>query len=395
MTLPRDSYSGPVLAGQRWRQRGLSGHGTYLVTVLRMASRSVQLVVEGGGSGAGPSQASRAGRSGKIHVGKRYNVPLDIFRSNYVLVSQPKGYKAPTPLDAALGQVPRHPAQKLASTRPEDLYSHSALRNDPTPTECLDEQIDAFASILDHPAPPTETPEEAATEMAAPDPDPIPPPQEAPVSDSPAVAFRTAGGRLLADLEADLDRMRAEREEFWREVEDLDTKIEAAQGRLEAIRVAVEQAFALVVHPVPADRSVTVEPPAPDPLIVPARVAHAVAGMWSPQATAAPPEGVDPEDGTPEGEDPLGPRPTGQGRVSQRAWIEGYLRGEQLQGKREVRVADIAQGFAEEFGFPFNRARMNISAILVENNKRVPRLPSWPAMTRSEKGVYRFTDAQG
>ena len=53
-------------------------------------------------------------------------------------------------------------------------------------------------------------------------------------------------------------------------------------------------------------------------------------------------------------------------------------------------MADIAQGFAQEFGFPFNRARMNISAILGENNKRTPRLPTWPAMERKEKGVYRF-----
>ena len=92
----------------------------------------------------------------------------------------------------------------------------------------------------------------------------------------------------------------------------------------------------------------------------------------------------------PEGEDPLGPRPTGQGRLSQRAWVEGYLGGMRLQGKREVLVADIAQGFAEEFGFPLQRAKMNVSSLLVENNKRTPRLPSWPAMQRVEKGRYRF-----
>ena len=391
MTLPRDTYSGPVLAGQRWRQRGLSGHGTYLVTVLRMASRSVQLVVEGGGSGAGSSQASRAGRSGKIHVGKRYNVPLDIFRSNYVLVSQPKGYKAPTPLDVALGQVARHPAERLTSTRLEDLYSHSALQNDPTPRECLDEQIDAFASILDHPAPPaetSETPEEAATDVpeteteteasttqeALRDPgDPEGDPLDAFVEQGRQVVQRLT--EALSVVEGERTRLEVTLDALLRDEARLRNRRDRAERGVLAALAAMEEDPEVPPSPPPglddysaADRNAALA----DRSVTTGQRPHAgvMRALGAGRDPSAPPEGVDPEGGTPEGEDPLGPRPTGQGRVSQRAWIEGYLRGAPAR-QAEVRVADIARGFAEEFGFDFDRARMNISAILVENNKRI------------------------
>jgi hypothetical protein len=97
--LPRETYAGPVLAGSRWRQRGLNGHSQYLVTVLRHAGRSVQLVIEGT-----PGGAPRASKS-RRDVGKKYNVPIDQFRNSYVLVAQPKGYVEPTPLQTALDRA--------------------------------------------------------------------------------------------------------------------------------------------------------------------------------------------------------------------------------------------------------------------------------------------------
>jgi hypothetical protein len=85
--LPRDDYAGPVLPGQRWQQRGVAGHSTDIATVLRYNGHTVQIVYEGGGRGLA------AGRAGSHKSGKRYGVPEENFRRNYVLVSQPPGVK--------------------------------------------------------------------------------------------------------------------------------------------------------------------------------------------------------------------------------------------------------------------------------------------------------------
>ena len=153
MVLPRDTYTGPVLAGQRWRNRGQGGHDRYLVAVIRLASNSVQVVVEGAGGGGMGNTRQRAGHT---RPGKRYNVPLDIFRSSYILVSQPKGYVEPTPLDEALAVrqfetevVTETPVQAATSTAFGAIYSRAAIAVDPIPPEHLHEVVDTIMAARD------------------------------------------------------------------------------------------------------------------------------------------------------------------------------------------------------------------------------------------------------
>ena len=204
MVLPRDTYTGPVLAGQRWRNRGQGGHDRYLVAVIRLASNSVQVVVEGAGGGGMGNTRQRAGHT---RPGKRYNVPLDIFRNSYVLVSQPKGYVEPTPLDEALCRppagnrrpTPQTPAEAATSTAfGHSIYSPASIVLDPIPPEHLPEMVETIMAARNAFAnPPPESPEDPEP-MPEPPPDvPEAPPLEAPIAPEPD------------DLDAAVHRLRA------------------------------------------------------------------------------------------------------------------------------------------------------------------------------------------
>ncbi len=385
--LPRETYAGPVLAGSRWRQRGLNGHSQYLVTVLRHAGRSVQLVIEGT-----PGGAPRASKS-RRDVGKKYNVPIDQFRNSYVLVAQPKGYVEPTPLQTALDralaevEVAKQPtAWPTPPPAPGAVTPATVLLIDGPPTA---EEMDENLAVLQQNWKEQE-------QMLATPPAPETPPLEAPTApesahdnsgypvsdggpDDPDAAFAIAGRAIINRLAAQIGTLEAERAEYQAIVDDLGTRIGALRERWDRITRAVEVAIETVQEEAPAippepphrvDRSVARENPAAQ------ESGDSVTAGLSESAESgptAPPEGREP----------------GGRRLGQREFLVKLLHGLRDTGVTTVAVADLAAAYAREFELPIQRASMNVSSILVDQMKRAT-TADWPAMRRVEKGIYAF-----
>ena len=364
--------------------------------MIRLASNSVQVVVEGAGGGGMGNTRQRAGHT---RPGKRYNVPLDIFRSSYILVSQPKGYVEPTPLDEALAArqleaetKTETPVQAATSTAFGALYSRAAIAVDPIPPEHIHEVIETISAAREAFA----NPPEESEPMPEPLPDvPETPPLEAPIapeSDDLDAAFATAGRGIIGRLEAQIGALQSEHDEYEAIVFDLTGRISTLVERRERIAEAVEAAIAAVAEEkkeAPAGRP---EPPHR----VETRLSLPEADQSVTQENEGPPESVDsassavPEKAESDTPAPPEGRIGGGRRIGQRDFLLAALREARIKGEAHVRVADLAVAYADTFDLPLARARMNVSGILIAEQKRTPAAPDWPVMLRTAKGVYAF-----
>lgn len=384
MVLPRDTYTGPVLAGQRWRNRGQGGHDRYLVAVIRLASNSVQVVVEGAGGGGMGNTRQRAGHT---RPGKRYNVPLDIFRSSYILVSQPKGYVEPTPLDEALAvrqfetEVRTEtPVQAATSTAFGAIYSRAAIVADPIPPEHIHEVIETISAAREAFA----NPPEESEPMPEPLPDvPETPPLEAPIAPEPddLDALFAATGRSIVDrLEAQISDLRRERGEYAALLDDLDARLADLHNRSARISGAIEVAIAAVAD---EKKEAPADPPEPPTPTLVTFVDQSVTQENSVEISAESVIETPEETAPPEG------RIGGGRRMGQREFLTRLLRDLKDAEVKEVTVAYLAAAYAREFELPIQRASMNVSSIIVDQMKRST-TPDWPPMLRTGKGVYAF-----
>lgn len=395
-SLPRDDYDGPVLPGQRWRGRGLAGHGNDLATVLRCNGHSVLVVYEGGGRVGGIS-----GRRGTRHkAGKKYGIPLDTFRRNFVLYAQAPGYKpepelpAPPPRPAPVTAERYFQHRQHAHTVWEGLTGRDlrevtgpaltpALAGDGPPNP-LGVLLAAEVALRarrhegeETTAVPEPTPQTGATTGPA---ENTPVPQhtvelvEAPKFEPTEAPPVLAEGRLVTveealavsatvpppdPLDVFLDSGRAVLKSLDEEILSLTARRDKLAGRLAEVEAELDVADRKRAQ---VDAGIQA-------------ASAAALGLGGPHPLRAPA----PAPAKPRGErGAFAPQP---GRQTQREWVLNRFTG---AGRAEV--GDLAPAFAKAYGLTTQQAIKNISSIMGYQTKKPD--ARWPTAVRTGKGTY-------
>jgi hypothetical protein len=395
------AYTGAVLPGSRWRQRAYSGHLEQDVTVLRVGSRSVMVVIEGvGGSKGAPGHE-------RHKVGQKFNVVLETFLRTHTLLSQPKGYK---PGDE-IAQPPKKDAVEtffkrrrfagdwLASMEGQDIragvtdpdmgvlpgpvYTGDVLVPDPaaepTPPQKEEpvqtEQAEQAEQAELPPAPvgedkgahPTQAQIDAvfARADAEPEPEPVAPAPPAPEID-PLDALVDNARAIVAKLDTEVAGKKWERDELAERVAKLDAEIATLSTRRTRATHAVDALVATLLG--------ISEPEQPEPEPEPEPV------KAQPEITVRPSAG-----GTTRLAGPMGyvPQP---GKISQRQWIL-----DRFAQKGGLAIQDVVDGFVAEYGISRDRSIKNISSIMHDQMKH-PKA-QWPTPVRVYPGVYTVPEA--
>lgn len=395
------AYTGAVLPGSRWRQRAYSGHLEQDVTVLRVGSRSVMVVIEGvGGSKGAPGHE-------RHKVGQKFNVVLETFLRTHTLISQPKGYKpgdeiAPPPKKDAVGTYfKRHRFAQdwLANMGGQDIRAgviDPALGMPTGPIYPRDEPV--RMPMPDPPMAPLTAQDEqkeepVQTAQAEPE-KPKEPEEEVPGWNDAAQAVIDAGQLLpepvapapapeIDPLDALVDNARAivakldtevagkkwERDELAERVAKLDAEIATLSTRRTRATHAVD---ALVATLLGINEPEPPEQPEPEP-------AKAQPAPAEPEITLRPSAGGSTRLAGPAG---YVPQP---GKLSQRQWVL-----DRFAQKGGLAIQDVVDGFAAEYGISRDRSIKNISSIMHDQMKRPN--AQWPTPVRAYPGVYTVTD---
>jgi len=405
---PPGQYTGRVLPGSRWRQRGFSGHPDQDVTVLRVGARSVMLVIEGGAGGTG-----LAGRD-RRKVGQKFNVVLETFLKTHTLISQPKGYKPgdevvapPTPkVDAVETYFKRRQfAQnwlasmegrdiRVAATDPDFpiLVGPQRYTGDvvvPTPQE--EEPVQSAQAEPEQPQQeqPFEdiVPEEVLAQTAEePAPEPEPEPEPVINADPPVLpvdpldALVDNARAIVTGLDTEIAAKQWDRDELAEKVAKLDAEIATLSTRRTRATHAVD---ALVATLLGINEP---EPPAPEPLPgyfqegfrdgpppappVPAEVQHEAS-----EVVARPSANGTVRLATREG---YVPRP---GKLSQRQWVL-----DRLVREGKLVIQEVVDDFAAEYDISRDAAIKNISSVMHHQIKHPN--DQWPVPVRAYPGSY-------
>lgn len=384
MPLERDDYDGPILPGSRWRQRGLSGHGYDLVSVLRVNDRSVQVVYEGGGHQA---VSGRAGRGTRHKAGRRFGIGIPQFRHQFVLVSQPPRVlvaevtlvKAEAPKPApprSLGdyfQRRRWVSSVMETMEGKDIRRDTAdhFSAPPDPRDLL--QSGPPQPALAAPAAAAAEEESVLTVPPASEPtEPVLPDEEmpalapeasvAPVAPEadPLDAFLDGGRALVDDLDRKIAVVGAQHAEASRVVATLEDALRSLTTKRNRIDGAVHAAIAAALE-IDEPAPIAPDPPASpsDPEAVVER--PAVAGT----TRLANKNGYVPQ----------------PGKVSQRDWVLT-----RFAETGRLTVQGVVAEFAEYFGIPRDQAIKNISSLMGYQMK-APN-SKWPVPVRTRMGEY-------
>lgn len=382
-------YAGVVLPGSRWRQRAYSGHLEQDVTVLRVGTRSVMLVIEGvGGSKGAPGHE-------RHKVGQKFNVVLETFLRTHTLLSQPKGYKpgdelAPPPKKDAVETLfkrRRFADNWLATMEGKDIragvtdpdlavlpgpvYTGDVLTPDPTPTQ-EEEPVQTAQVEPEQPTPPTEdiVPREVLTreqaevalksEPTPPTPEPTPEPEVDPLD-----ALVDNARAIVAKLDTEVAGKKWERDELAEKVAKLDAEIATLSTRRSRANHAVDALVATLLG---------INEPEPEPV-----EAEPEPEKQEPQITVRPGTG-----GTTRLAGPAGyvPRP---GKLSQRQWVL-----DRFVKKGALAIQDVVDEFATEYEMPREAAIKNISSIMHHQIKHPN--DQWPVPVRIRLGTYTVPD---
>lgn len=404
--LPMDDYDGPILAGQRWRNRGVAGHGQDYLNVLRCNGKSVQVVYEGQRTGGSAHKS-----------GGRYGIPIEAFRRNYILVTQAPGYKpepepevavtagasetAPPRRDLPLERyfrkhrrveqimgvlegtdlrfavaepvfahlLPPEPLRALAAA--EAAVRKLPTREEPPPVEVVEPAVDDVP-IAEGAEEPTHAEAVAPTVPGyyqegyrdgpppAPDaPDAIPDVIPLPEAD-PLDAFLENGRALVRTLDAEVQTLAGEHDRLMRLVGDVEDKLREASRRRDRISAGVDAAIAAALGVPEAEPAEPAEP-----------VRTVTAGKGGATRLMGPNGFI--------------PRP---GKRSQREWVM-----ERLQRDGKVVIQEIVGEFAVYFEIPRDQAIKNISSLMGYQIKKPN--PQWPVVVRTGQGVYVARPARG
>jgi hypothetical protein len=384
---PRE-YTGRVLPGSRWLQRAFAGHTEQIVTVLRVGTRSVMLVIEGNPNGLSGHDRQK--------VGQRFNVVLETFLKTHTLLEQPKGYRPgdeQIPVAARKDTVETYfrrrryaqewietmeghdPRQVTTDPRlpiiPEPIYPGDAVLPPlaalhPMPTEPTETAEPTPPPEKEpEPMPPTETvetveippggytPEEMQAILSAPD-EPEPEPEPDPVQ-----VFIDTGHGAVRQLTTEMHALAAKRDEYVTLAEQYDRRLKIVKVNRDRIEGAVLAAIAATEgHPEPEEEP---EGPAPEP-------AEPV-----PSVPPVPPVPPAPH------VQRHGPPPATSG--TQRSWVL-----DRLAKQGTLHVGSVADEFAASFGLSRESAIKNMASILGDQVNRPA--PQWPTAMRVGKGEY-------
>jgi hypothetical protein len=379
--LPMDDYAGPVLPGQRWRNRGIAGHGMDYLSVLRCNGRTVQVMYEGQRTGGSAHKS-----------GHRYGIPMATFRRNYVLVAQAPGVKPEDLEIIAVAEIvlppPEPPVEHyfrrtreinrmLEEVEGRDVrQAVSALA--PTPPAPLAVLAAAEAAVrtlsLEEENPPVQVVEPTADDVPiAEEPEPVPvlepvlvavapvPYSRTTAEADPLDAFLENGRALVRGLDAEVQTLATEHDRLMREATEVEDKLREASRRRDRISAGVDAAIAAALG-VP-------EPEEAPPAAEPVRTVDAGKG------------------GTPRLMGPNGFVPA-PGRMSQREWVLG-----RFAESGSIAIQGIVDEFAAYFQIPREQAIKNISSLLGSQIKRPS--PRWPAVVRTGVGTYAVHPARG
>jgi hypothetical protein len=365
-------YRGRVLPGSRWKSRGTGGHGSSLVTVLRVGQRSALVVIEGGTRGVSSHRA-----------GRRYNVPLDSFLITHELVSQPNGYK---PGDELLPRPKTDTVEKYFDrNRYVDQVIEQIEQNDvrdyvtdspvlpPNPQLPPSLQRIAGDSTRTIPTPPKEEPMQPiqtgattgpaentpvpTTVLSAPEPEPEP--AEEQHEADPVEMFMQAGHLLLEGINSKISAGQAELDRLL----EATTRVNDDLAKLRRQKDRIEAAVLAAISPEEP------EPPAsePEPEPAPKPASPGVTTYTDPGGTVR-------HRGT-------SGFVAAPGKLTQRDWILG--RAAQQGG---ISIQKVVDEFATEYGITREQAIKNISSLLAYQT-RDPK-PDYPTLYRVSQGVY-------
>ena len=394
--LPNDRYHGPILAGQRWQGRGTSNHNRALYTVLRWNGRSVKVVQEGNKHGGG----------------KPFNVPEASWRGNFNLVSQPPGVHASDLEQIAKEQEallargmalaavipvemegpPADPiGDAIAETRPPAPPPPGRISRKTEVTmlsPITREEAEELITVLEQnhreqeqavlnptlPAEPAPEPEPAEPEPTPTEPEPAPRTIHVEGSSTDPMAAWIEGGRQMVEvLTQEIASVDAKRSALEEQITALRTQLALIQTQRDTIEAAVLHAIELSERPRTPSLNAE-EPPAE---------------RWPALASELPPAPV-PEAVLDKRRQALerprtadGARFTpAPGKLSQREWVLRHFRESPI-----VKVADIRDAFATEYGLTADAATKNVSSILGYQLK--DRKADFPAIARLGAGVYQ------
>lgn len=384
MPLERDDYDGPILAGSRWRQRGLAGHGYDLVSVLRVNDRSVQVVYEGGGHQA---VSGKAGRGTRHKAGRRFGIGIPQFRNQFVLVSQPPGVLV-AEITLVEAEAPKPPPPRSVGDYFQRRRWVSSVMETMEGADLRHEIADHFPAPLDpgdllqsgpaQPALAAPAAEEAPVLTVPPASEPTEPvlPAEemlalapeasvAPVAPEadPLDAFLDGGRALVDDLDRKIAVVGAQHAEASRVVASLEDALRSLTTKRNRIDGAVHAAIAAALE---IDEPA---PIAPDPPATPASPSDPEAVVERPAVA-----------GTTRLANKNGyvPQP---GKVSQRDWVLT-----RFAETGRLTVQGVVAEFAEYFGIPRDQAIKNISSLMGYQMK-APN-SKWPVPVRTRLGEY-------
>jgi hypothetical protein len=377
---PNDGYAGPILAGQRWRSRGTSGHTKSLYSVLRYNGHTVKVVEEGVRHGAG----------------KPYNIPEAAFRGNFNLVAQPPGVDVSeitvtpiSPVEAAIvSTLQDKEVERIAPTgwppnegRPGAIHVsvERDLLSPPTYEEALEawkvaKQNEEEAKMqLTNPVIPAHVAQELGVEPPPPpEPEPPAPPEDEVIvplqeTPNPLQSWISGGNALVEALTRDMASIAGKRDALLEQATALDAQHDQVMLQRNQIEAAVLSAIQIS------------EGSSPSLSEAPTRVDAALDALDEAQARRRAflerPRVSEPGKGS-----RFAPPP---GKVSQREWVLRLLPA----SGGTLRVAGIRDAFAREYDLIPDAATKNVSSILGYQLKNPD--PKYPAIERIEGGVYR------